>query len=49
MKAALQQYIDELESKPKAIFVGIRRTDPYAGKKKITQKKGELILIFIFF
>ncbi|KAG1056965.1 hypothetical protein G6F43_001186 [Rhizopus delemar] len=30
MKAALQQYIDELESKPKAIFVGIRRTDPYA-------------------
>jgi FAD synthetase len=32
MKQALQQYLDRSEPKPKAIFVGIRRTDPYAGK-----------------
>lgn len=32
MKQALQQYLDISEFKPKAIFVGIRRTDPYAGK-----------------
>lgn len=32
MKAALQQYMDRLELEPQAIFVGVRRTDPYAGK-----------------
>lgn len=32
MKQALQQYLDGSNPKPKAIFVGIRRTDPYAGK-----------------
>jgi FAD synthetase len=32
MKQALQQYLDRSDPKPKAIFVGIRRTDPYAGK-----------------
>ncbi|KAI8091132.1 uncharacterized protein B0P05DRAFT_528930 [Gilbertella persicaria] len=31
MKAALQQYLDTTQP-TKAIFVGIRRTDPYAGK-----------------
>ncbi|CAO3698609.1 unnamed protein product [Rhizopus stolonifer] len=30
MKAALQQYMDRLELEPQAIFVGVRRTDPYA-------------------
>lgn len=34
MKQALQHYLDMSEPKPKAIFVGIRRTDPYAGKKR---------------
>lgn len=34
MKQALQHYLDMSETKPKAIFVGIRRTDPYAGKKR---------------
>lgn len=32
MKQALQQYIDGSSRPTKAIFVGIRRTDPYAGK-----------------
>lgn len=32
MKQALQHYLDISEHKAKAIFVGIRRTDPYAGK-----------------
>ncbi|KAI9321813.1 hypothetical protein BX666DRAFT_1032315 [Dichotomocladium elegans] len=32
MKTALQKFLDCSEPKPKAIFVGIRRTDPYAGK-----------------
>lgn len=32
MKQALQQYIDNSPKPTKAIFVGIRRTDPYAGK-----------------
>lgn len=32
MKQALQQYLESNSSAPiKAIFVGIRRTDPYAG------------------
>lgn len=30
MKQALQQYIDYRNPKPKAMFVGIRRNDPYA-------------------
>ncbi|EIE87875.1 hypothetical protein G6F47_000839 [Rhizopus delemar] len=32
MKSALQRYMDELHPKLQAIFVGVRRTDPYAGK-----------------
>lgn len=32
MKSALQKFLDVSDPKPKAIFVGIRRTDPYAGK-----------------
>lgn len=32
MKQALQQYLDNSAKPVKAIFVGIRRTDPYAGK-----------------
>ncbi|KAJ8663954.1 hypothetical protein O0I10_000229 [Lichtheimia ornata] len=32
MKSALQKFLDVSEPKPKAIFVGIRRTDPYAEK-----------------
>ncbi|KAI8095992.1 hypothetical protein BDF21DRAFT_329443 [Thamnidium elegans] len=35
MKQALQHYLDISEPKPKAIFVGIRRTDPYAGKLRV--------------
>ncbi|KAI9302867.1 hypothetical protein BJ944DRAFT_269289 [Cunninghamella echinulata] len=31
MKQALQDYLDTIHPKPKAIFVGIRRNDPYAG------------------
>ncbi|ORE05505.1 adenine nucleotide alpha hydrolases-like protein [Rhizopus microsporus var. microsporus] len=30
MKPALQQYLDQTKPRPCAIFVGIRRTDPYA-------------------
>ena len=32
MREALQQFLDCSHPKPKAIFVGIRRNDPYAGK-----------------
>jgi FAD synthetase len=39
MKQALQHYLDLSDPKPKAIFVGIRRNDPYAGKKKNDQKE----------
>ncbi|ORZ14169.1 hypothetical protein BCR42DRAFT_330196 [Absidia repens] len=31
MRQALQQYLDLCQPKPKAIFVGIRRNDPFAG------------------
>ncbi|CAO3638175.1 unnamed protein product [Cunninghamella blakesleeana] len=31
MKQGLQLYLDSIHPKPKAIFVGIRRNDPYAG------------------
>lgn len=34
MRGALQQFLDMTEPKPKAIFVGIRRQDPYAGEQK---------------
>jgi FAD synthetase len=34
MKQALQHYLDSTMPRPKGIFVGIRRNDPYAGKKK---------------
>jgi len=40
MKQALQHYLDSSVS-TKAIFVGIRRTDPYAGKYKIRIPKTE--------
>ncbi|KAI8983548.1 hypothetical protein BDB01DRAFT_791222 [Pilobolus umbonatus] len=32
MKQALQQYIDSRNPKPRAMFVGIRRNDPYASQ-----------------
>ncbi|KAI7892926.1 uncharacterized protein EV154DRAFT_417774 [Mucor mucedo] len=41
MKQALQQYLDMSEPKPKAIFVGIRRTDPYADKLSHFDKTDE--------
>lgn len=34
MKQALQKYLDVSPKPIKAIFVGIRRTDPYAGKSE---------------
>lgn len=32
MRQALQQFLDTVKVKPKAILVGIRRNDPYAGE-----------------
>jgi FAD synthetase len=42
MRQALQHYLDTSLPRPKAIFVGIRRNDPYAGKEQ--KKRGRIWL-----
>lgn len=39
MRTALQTFLDSTHPKPKAIFVGIRRNDPYAGVQEKKRPK----------